>query len=164
MSLGSAAESVSPPAANSVAVRSAYTQCAAPFRGVLARSTPLDARCITWQVNGTFFTHITGVSCQSRHNGEFVGAYAAPVGPWPSTVDKRWGLAGDGCDQLVARFVGFPSWERLDNPHIGSFHMDFNQDQWDMGDRSVRCYAAAAADDGTLVGSVKGIKTRTPKA
>jgi len=132
------------------------------FRGVLAKPSPLSARCITW-LGTQFVSNIEPVSCTSRHRAEFAGTYTAPVGPWPASAKEQTALADDGREHLVARFVGFPSWQQFDNPHVGYFELGFDERQWYMGDRSVRCYAAAFTTDGQFVGSVKGIRSRTPK-
>jgi hypothetical protein len=214
--LGSAAATVSPPAANSAAMRDAYAQCAAPtfayvggdwhealtelellvpdtagwhdgerwfrcellgmasldyaqlggtdmsFRGVLAKPTALSVRCITWLGRPESGSNFEPVPCASPHRGEYVGAYTAPVDLWPATSEQRSALAAHGCEPLVARFVGFPSWQQFDNPAIGYYALGFQKRQWNMGDRSVRCYAAAYTKDGNFVGSVKGIKSRPP--
>ena len=215
--VGSAAALLSPPAANSAAMRDAYAECAGPtaayiggdwhealtelellvpdvdawrggdrwfrcdllgmtsldyaqlggadmsFRGVLAKPTALSVRCITWLGRPESGSNFEPVPCASPHRGEYVGAYTAPPGPWPATVEQRSALAAYGCEALVARFVGFPSWHQFDNPAIGYYQLGFQERQWDMGDRSVRCYAAAYTKDGNFVGSVKGIKSRPPK-
>jgi hypothetical protein len=53
--------------------------------------------------------------------------------------DGLTALADHGCEDLVARFVGFPSWQRFDNPDVGYFELGFEESQWNMGDRSVPC-------------------------
>ena len=56
-------------------------------------------------------------------------------------VDDPGAHAVIGYEILVARFVGFPSWQQLDNPAIGYYALGFQERHWDMGDRSVRCGA-----------------------
>lgn len=213
---GDAAAVGIPPVANSIAMRQAYEQCAAPtqrylggdwhsalmqleleipdvvawragarwfrcelsaspidhgakvgadvsFRGILAGPTPLSVRCITWKGTGNSVHDFEPVSCSSPHNGEFVGAYTAPARAWPATVKQQQDIAEHGCENLVAQFVGFPSWQALDNPYVGYLEFGFDETQWNMGDRSARCYVAAYTKDGKFVGSVKGIRSRTPK-
>jgi Septum formation len=143
-----------------------YTQLAGAdesFRGVLAKPSALSVRCITWLGGPEFGKSFEPVPCASPHRGEYAGSYTAPPGPWPATVERERALAAHGCEAIVARFVGFPSWRQFDNPAIGYYQLGFQQPQWDMGDRSVRCYASAYTKDGRFVGSVKGIKSRPPK-
>jgi len=39
-----------------------------------------------------------------------------------------------------------------------------SEDQWKLGDRTIQCYAFAATSGKTMVGSVKGLGSRTPKS
>jgi hypothetical protein len=133
------------------------------FRGALAKPTALSVGCITWLGRSESGSNFEPVPCTGPHRGEYVGVYTAPDGPWPATFTRLNAIAADGCKALVARFVGFPSWQQFNNPAIGYYEFGFQERQWDMGDRSVRCYAAAYTKDGNFVGSVKGIKTRSPK-
>jgi len=133
------------------------------FRGILAKPTPLSARCITWKGTQDSLHDFAPASCASPHNGEYVGAYIAPARSWPATAKQRQDIADRGCENLVAQFVGFPSWQQLDNPYVGYLQFGFAENQWNMGDRSARCFVAAYTKDGKFVGSVKGIRSRTPK-
>jgi Septum formation len=134
------------------------------FRGALAKPTALSVRCITWLGRPDSASNFEPVPCASPHRGEYVGVYTAPDGPWPATVEQLKAIAAHGCEALVARFVGFPSWQEMNNPAIGYFELGFQERRWDMGDRSVRCYAAAYTKDGTFIGSVKSIKSRPPRS
>jgi hypothetical protein len=104
------------------------------FRGLLRKSTPLSIRCITWKGANGFddWSDYEPAPCSSPHRGEFVGAYTAPAGPWPSTDTARK-IADRGCEALVAHYVGFPSWRQLNNPYVGYLQLGFRESQWDMG-------------------------------
>jgi hypothetical protein len=58
------------------------------FRGVLAKPTALSVRCITWLGRPESGSNFEPVPCASPHRGEYVGAYTAPVGPWPATAKQ----------------------------------------------------------------------------
>lgn len=214
---GAAAASISPPVANSSAMRDAYAQCAAPtrrylggdwhealmeleltvpdttswrtgarwfrcelagtayvdsstltgadmsFRGVLAKSNPLSLRCITWSGKIDSSYNVAPKSCALPHKGEYVGVYTAPVGTWPSTAKSADAVGDRACEALVAHFVGFSSWDQMGNVALGEYWIGMTEHQWNIGDRSLRCFAAVHTKSGEFVGSLKGIGSRTPK-
>jgi hypothetical protein len=133
------------------------------YKGALTSATgPLAATCINWTDHTTYVTDISVVTCAKPHNGEYVGYYLAPFGPYPSqkTAEK---LSSDGCELAVAHYLGFTSVNQDFNSSVGWLTLGFDKTQWNMGDRSTRCYAAAYTKDGKFTASVKGIKNKTAK-
>ena len=41
--------------------------------------------------------------------------------------------------------------------------MPLDEDRWNSGDRTIRCFAAADTSDGKFTASVKGIGAKKPK-
>lgn len=133
------------------------------FKGTLAAPGPLSAACINWVDHKTYINNITVTSCAKPHNGEYVGFYVAPFAPFPTNEKTADKIGSDGCEIAVARYLGFTSVEQDFNSTVGWLNLNFDEQQWNMGDRSTRCYAAAYTRDGKFTASVKGIKNKPAK-
>jgi hypothetical protein len=96
------------------------------------------------------------IDCGTPHQAEFVGIYIAPDGPWPNNGQD---LADAGCQKAVAHFLGFSSVAAWNNPTVGWWATAFDKPRWDIGDRSVHCFAYAYTKNKAFVGSVRGIGT-----
>jgi hypothetical protein len=103
------------------------------------------------------------VACTEPHATEFAGTFTAPDIPWPAGDAAREELADNGCEEVVAKFIGFANSDQWDNPAIGWWESNFDQNQWALGDRTIQCFAYAFTKSGNFVGSVKGIRGKTPK-
>jgi hypothetical protein len=99
------------------------------------------------------------VPCDGPHSAEVVGVFTAPDTPWISDKTKRDNTAADGCWQKLYDFVGSRNHSNL----IGLIYMTFSQDDWDLGDRGVLCWAYAEGPSHKFAESVKGIGSRDPK-
>jgi hypothetical protein len=135
------------------------------LKGSLApgKNTAATLQCVLWTDHKTYITDIHKSSCAKPFNGEYAGFFTAPDTSWPSTAKKRSTLTGDGCADVVARYLGFNSVDDENQFDVGSVNMPFDEDRWDGGDRTVRCFAAADTKDGKFTASVKGIRGKTPK-
>ena len=51
----------------------------------------------------------------------------------------------------------------MGNVALGEYWFGMDEHQWNIGDRSLRCFAAVHTKSGEFVGSLKGIGSRTPK-
>jgi hypothetical protein len=122
---------------------------------------PLAFPCINVVEDGTTFIgdNTPPVPCTGSHSAEFVGVYTAPDAGWNDDKTKRDRLAADGCWQKLYDYVGSSNHSQL----IGLIYMTFTRDDWDLGDRGVRCWAYAEGSTHKFGESVKGIGTRDPK-
>jgi putative regulator of septum formation len=129
------------------------------FKDLLKRPGHFAATCINWVDHKTYVDQVSPVDCATPHSGEYVGFVAAPFGPYPAraAADK---FAQENCEAAVAHYLGFGSVEQDFNDSVGWLPMNFDQSKWSMGDRTTRCYAAAATKDGKFTASVKGIKNK----
>ncbi|HEY2674882.1 MAG TPA: septum formation family protein [Rugosimonospora sp.] len=103
------------------------------------------------------------IDCAKPHGAEFAGTFTAPNVPWPSSAASREKLEDNGCVEVVAKFLGYANSDQWDNPAVGWWELSFDEDQWALGDRTVQCFAYAFTKSGSFVGSVKGIRGKTPK-
>jgi hypothetical protein len=104
--------------------------------------------------------------CAQSHNGEFAGVYTAPDRPFPSTKDAAQKVADDGCQGVVAQFLGLSNGQ-VTSRYVGWMADGLDEDQWKLGDRGVRCYVVAfngsTVTGAKVVGSMKGIRDAAPK-
>lgn len=125
----------------------------------LRGTRPLAITCVTTSESSTTgnIDSADPVACSAPHQAEFVGIYVAPDGPWP-VADSGQHLARAGCQNAVFRYLGFANPADAYNPTIGYWNGGFTMRRWEIGDRSVRCFAYAYTKNGTFVGSVRGIR------
>jgi hypothetical protein len=136
-------------------------------KGALGSAGKITISCrVVASDSGGSITSDRGADCGTAHNAEYVGVYAAPAGTYPADATARRNLAGKGCDVVVAKFLGFSD-GKLGNSYIGDMYDLFDQDRWNLGDRTVRCYALGfkngSPNNARFTGSVKGIRTAVPK-
>jgi hypothetical protein len=136
-------------------------------KGGLAGAKPLAVTCLIVTDDGhNSVTKTDDVACDQPHNGEFAGIYTATDGPYPSDKEARRKLANNGCEEIVAHFLGFAGSQAL-NKYIGWMAVGFSEDQWNLGDRTERCFALAfngtTVNGARIVGSVKGLKDGAPR-
>jgi hypothetical protein len=96
------------------------------------------------------------VACDKPHQGEYVGSF-------PSKETRTWHLEAANkdvvyrkCRSLVAAYVGVPDDRNLEYRTSAGFWVP-EQETWDTGDRSVRCFLYLGK---TLTRSLKGGGTR----
>jgi hypothetical protein len=133
------------------------------LKGALSANTAASLQCVTWKDHSTYITDITKSSCSKPFNGEYAGFFTAPDTAYPSTAKKRDQIAGDGCAEVVAHYLGFANFASDNNFDVGWVYMSFDKDRWNSGDRTIRCFAAAFTPDHKFTASVKGIRGKTPK-
>jgi hypothetical protein len=106
------------------------------------------------------------VPCTKPHNAELAGLFSAPNVPWPADEKARSDMGGKGCEGVVAKFLGL-SGTRDTNTVLGWSWEPFDQERWDLGDRTIRCvvlgFKNGAVNGVRFTGSVKGFGNRTPK-
>ena len=133
----------------------------------LAGAKPLAINCLI--VNDDGKNSVTGTEdadCDKPHNGEFAGIYTAPDGAYPADQTARRKLANDGCEATVAHFLGFAGDKALTR-YMGWMAVGFSEDQWNLGDRTERCFALAfngtTVNGARIIGTVKGLKDGAPR-
>jgi len=133
----------------------------------LRGSRPLAVTCLTVTDDGkNAVTKTDDADCDKPHNGEFAGIYRAADGAWPADENARRKLANNGCEAIVAHFLGYSGDQAISN-YLGWMAQGFNEDQWNLGDRSERCFALAfngkSVNGARIIGSVKGLRGGAPK-
>jgi hypothetical protein len=133
----------------------------------LRGAKPLGITCLLVTDDGKgAVTKTEDIDCARPHNGEFVGLYTAPDTPWPADAHARGKLASNGCEALVAHYLGFPGNQALSR-YVGWMSTGFYEEQWKLGDRTERCFALAfggrSVNGVRIVGSVQGLKGTAPR-
>jgi hypothetical protein len=133
-------------------------------RDGLSGARPLELTCLTTGEDAEgVIQRAAAVDCDEPHAAEYAGYYTAPVGySWPDDPDEITELAMAGCDDVVGRYLGFPSGSESSNDEVGLMALGFDQDRWQLGDHSTRCYAYAYTDSKVIIGSVRGLRSGTP--
>lgn len=93
------------------------------------------------------------VDCGKPHNSEFVGVWDARKHGYPEK-DRDWLPFYDGCLKRVAAYVGVPEDRNL-RARTGVVTVPARSDDWQSGDRQVRCYLWV--DGGRFTRSLKGV-------
>lgn len=142
------------------------TEEAGSVRGGLQGARPLALTCATDTANGGgAITAEQVTDCGQPHNAEFAGLFTAPSSPWLAD-EGRHKLAVDGCEGVAASYLGLPG-GKMTNPVLGWLADSFDQDQWMLGNRTVRCFVlgfkGSSPNGIRFTGSVRGIGNRTPK-
>ncbi len=134
------------------------------IKGDLAGPRPSASGCLaaTQQADNTIL-NAKPIDCASPHQAEFAGVFTAPPVPWPTDPAARERMEDNGCQAVVATFLGYSSASQWRNAAVGYWTLRFVQDRWNLGDRTIQCFAYAFTKSGAFVGSVKGIKNQTPK-
>lgn len=133
------------------------------LKGVLSGPNAQVLTCVNWDDHGDYINNFRKASCAAKHSGEFAGIYTASDLPWLTSSSARTTLATNGCISVVAKFLGFSSAKTYASATVGYAWNNFDEDQWKIGDRGIRCFAAAFTKDKKFVGSVKGIRGATAK-
>lgn len=133
-------------------------------KGDLAGPRTTAYTCLT-TTEGTDQTILTATpaDCASPHQAEFAGLYTAPDVPYPSDDAARKKMGENGCENVVATFLGYASPSQWRNQAVGLWWHGFSEGQWKLGDRTTECFAYAFTKSHQLIGSVKGIRDQTPR-
>ncbi len=132
------------------------------LKGSLKTDTAASLRCVVWKDHKTYITNLAKSTCAKPFNGEYAGFFTAPNTAFPSTDKKESQIGQDGCEGVVAHFLGF-SGHSDESQYVGWVSLHFDEDRWNSGDRTIRCFASAFTSDGKFTQSVKGIGAKKPK-
>jgi Septum formation len=132
----------------------------------LRGARPLALTCIVATDDGkNSITDEQPVDCASPHNGELAGLFTAPDVPWQADKTARDDIASKGCEAVAAGYLGLPG-GKVTNPVFGWGYDTFTEEQWKLGDRTVRCmvlgFKGKSVNGERFTGSVKGIGNRAP--
>jgi Septum formation len=133
----------------------------------LRGARPVAVTCLIVTDDGkNSVTKTDDADCDKPHNGEFAGIYQAPDGAWPADENARRKLANNGCEAIVAHFLGYTGDQAISN-YLGWMAQGFDENQWNLGDRSERCFALAfngkSVNGARIIGSVKGLRGGAPR-
>jgi hypothetical protein len=95
------------------------------------------------------------VDCRKGHNAEFVGVWKAPDMSYPAKAGD-WTRFYAECRTLVAKYAGVPDDGDLQY-RTGVVALPDGPDEWNAGNRGVRCYLWLSGR--TLTRSLKGAGT-----
>jgi hypothetical protein len=133
-------------------------------RNGLSGARPLAVTCIATQEDASQIVQRANlVDCGQPHAAEYAGYYTAPDRTWSDSIATN-DESEDGCGAVVAHYLGLPSIESWTNQSLGYWSTRYDKERWEMGDRTVRCFAYAFTKSKVIIGSVKGIKNATPKS
>jgi hypothetical protein len=125
------------------------------LRGALAAAGPLTMACFWYRSPPVTLPEVPA-PCDQPHDTEHVGAFTGTL-PLPQGKDAAHDYAEARCIQLVASYVGSstltgitPGW------------LEWDQQTWDTGRLTVRCFALPEQDGKRFTASVKGIGRSTP--
>lgn len=100
----------------------------------------LGLRCFRAKTKDGEIQKMTPIACKKVHQVEFVGVWRAPNGPYPSYEDdSAEASVYDGCREKIAEYVDVP----VDGDLVyrtGAIAHWMSEQDWEMGDRSFRCY------------------------
>jgi Septum formation len=107
--------------------------------GALTPSSPLRLGCFAVRTADGEVDRMRPVTCEAAHRAEFVGVYTAPPElPYPKGDDQRDAFL-QGCREPLARFANVPNDADL-RFRTGLIWIPPREDEWQAGDRGVRCY------------------------
>ncbi|GGJ97479.1 hypothetical protein GCM10010123_29390 [Pilimelia anulata] len=120
----------------------------------LATASPLDLGCyrVTASAAGAI-TKMTPVACTGRHNSEFVGVFTAPAALAYPTTGPDWERMHTRCRAVVATYVKVPNDANL-RYRTGTVAVPNTEEDWEAGNRGVRCYLYV--NTGKFTESLKG--------
>jgi hypothetical protein len=108
-------------------------------KGALASASPLSLACYQVKLaKDSSIDTMPAAACTKDHNSEFVGVYIAPDGPYPSK-SADWDKLHGECRKIIAKYAGVPNDGNL-KYRTGVVSLPGNEDEWQGGNRGVRCY------------------------
>jgi hypothetical protein len=123
------------------------------LKGALRSPGPLHLTCYhTTLDRNDQIDRMPAVDCDERHNSEFAGVWRAPEDLGYPDAERDWQDFYDGCYRVVARYVEVP--QSSVRFRTGIVALPGRPDDWEAGDRGVRCYLWIS--DGRFTRSLKG--------
>ena len=134
-------------------------------KGGLAQAGPLALTCV--QLTGAdvdakgFYGSVDAVKpvdCDTPHDTEFVGAWTAPAGGYP-TQQRLKQLASDACYLKIAQFLGISQTQLFQRADIYTFWTGLTPSQWALGDRTAHCFLNVSTKT-PLLASIRDLGTK----
>ncbi|GAA2604756.1 hypothetical protein GCM10010399_39700 [Dactylosporangium fulvum] len=112
------------------------------LKATLDGSQPIALNCVSVKLDSkNFIEDFVPVTCETQHNGEYVGTFRSPDDrPYPTDVNARRSLIQPGCKKLVASFLGVSEAAYDQNKQITFAWSTASPTRWSYGDRTARCY------------------------
>ncbi|GAA2519018.1 septum formation family protein [Pilimelia columellifera] len=116
--------------------------------------SPLDLACfqVTATATGAIGT-MTAISCSVAHNSEFTGTFTAGSATRYPVAAADWERMHAQCRSVVADFTGVRN-DATFRFRTGTIAAPAPQEEWDGGDRGIRCYLYVNA--GSFSRSLRG--------
>jgi hypothetical protein len=111
----------------------------ASLKDQLGKQGPLSLTCyqVTAQKSGQIESR-DPVICARSHNSEFAGVFTAPFETYPAK-QADWDRLHSECRNVVAKYVRLPIDSNL-RFRTGTVVVPGSQEDWEIGNRGVRCY------------------------
>jgi hypothetical protein len=109
------------------------------LRDALRGSRPLGFGCYVATEKDDHIETMTPIACDKPHNSEFAGIYVGKDAPYPVDDKGASEVFRNGCIGVIAGFAGVPN-DRNANFRFGWIWWAMGEDEWDRGNRGVRCY------------------------
>ena len=109
----------------------------ASLRKALGGERPLGYTCFQVTSKDNSVDEMKPLACNQSHNAEFVGVYVPPEAPYTKPDDARWSSYHSACRGLIAKYVGVSA---SSAKAAGSVASPFSQEEWERGNRGVRCH------------------------
>jgi hypothetical protein len=111
----------------------------ASLQGGLGSSRELGLGCFRATEKGGSIDTMVATDCNAAHNSEFTGVYVAADGTYPADSAARGRQDLEGCKPITAGFTGVPNDSNLQF-RVGQITFPFGKEDWELGNRGVRCY------------------------
>lgn len=109
------------------------------LRDALKSPSPLSLGCYAVKLSkNDGIDTMPSTPCTKVHNSEFVGVWTAPNVPFP-TKSADWDRLHSACRKVIAKYVGVPADGNI-KYRTGVVSLPGPRDEWQSGNRGVRCY------------------------
>ncbi len=125
----------------------------ASLEGALSAGKDLGLGCFQATEKSGSIDTMVAAACTSAHNSEFTGIFDAPDGAYQPDSDARGKRDLEGCRKITAGYIGIPNDSNFQF-RVGQITFPFGRDDWELGNRGVRCYLWITSR--TLTASGKG--------
>jgi hypothetical protein len=99
---------------------------------------------------------MVATDCSATHNSEYAGLFEPPDAPYPADKNARDQQNLNGCRPVLANYTGIPNDSNFQY-RLGTIWFPFGKEDWELGNRGVRCYLYVSSRP--LTGSGKGAGT-----
>ena len=111
----------------------------ASLQGGLSGAREAGLGCFQATEKGDSIETMVAADCSANHNSEFTGIYEAPDGPYQPDSEARGRRDLEGCKPVTAAYLGIPNDSNLQY-RVGQITFPFGKEDWELGNRGVRCY------------------------